>query len=235
MLKKLVKIKEGSIVKIRTDGISLIITPHEPVAVEQVSPTVTIEDTRLEAQMKLLRQNNPDFDYVAFKKEMDAATKKHASELEALFSNQEYKEAQEKLNKKFGGDMSSSEFMKEATELRYAYSPDTRLMDEELGAIAKKYSPLLINKNFENARTAFKAIHEKYQHLIKEFQFLSTNEEYQHELALLSQKYQVTGDAQAYAVESAKLIDRFIPGYLAYEEEIKQASMLLEEQKKQSK
>jgi antitoxin component of MazEF toxin-antitoxin module len=61
-LLELLNIAEGSVVKIKTDGISLIITPQNMLVKETISPTIEIESTLNDALKNSCAQSfNGDF------------------------------------------------------------------------------------------------------------------------------------------------------------------------------
>mgnify|MGYP000288822176 CR=1 FL=1 len=63
-LLELLEIEEGSVVKIKTDGKSLIITPQEKASEDKISETFTHSDASMEAMTKeyLKRYKNLDED-----------------------------------------------------------------------------------------------------------------------------------------------------------------------------
>jgi len=215
---ELLNIKEGSLVKIRTDGISLIITPHEPAPTEQLSPTVTNEECITNAALKVMAQNNPGFDFAGFKKKQEAVFKKYESVFTALDSNQEF------LNSLREQPIDASS-LESINERRYRYAPELRLMDEELTALSKEYNAQagipLDSQNYKDLLNKFVSIHKKNLPIMQQVAQLATNEDYQNECALLSQKYNVTEDAQAYLKAYSELNEKYVPGYLAYQEELK--------------
>jgi len=56
-LLELLNMEEGSVVKIKTDGVSLIITPQNALIQETISPTLTAENALKDASKKALEKS----------------------------------------------------------------------------------------------------------------------------------------------------------------------------------
>lgn len=238
---ELLNIREGSLVKIKTDGVSLIITPHEPVQAEQVSPTVTAEDVTAEGAVESLRKMNPKFANAHNAKELKdimAETKakmiKVNDELAILESNKEYKKELEKLKKKHKEDPSS--LMLAVAALQHKYAPHMRKLMQELDS-----SPLMGNESLQQTEPvvdkkeagllskAYMAINEKYRSARDAFDKLQDNEEFQHEMALLAQQQTKPVDLKAYTAANYELLCKYIPEWRAYQEEMLKAAQEYQE------
>lgn len=241
---ELLNIREGSLVKLSTDGKSLIITPHEPVPTEQVSPTVTPQTALLDAVMENLKKQAKETDPAVSTKELEqaaAATKKCLErcndEYETLRTNSEYKKELERLKKKFKDDRIT--LMKEVALLQHKYVPELPVICKELDTsplmeklkkpgtheCADMYKP-----EVTELQKKYMAINEKYKSALAALEKLESNEDYQHNAALLAQKQQATPvDLKTYGAAMFELLCRYIPDWRAYQEEMLKAAQEFEE------
>lgn len=244
---ELLNIREGSLVKLSTDGKSLIITPHETVPTEQVSPTVTQQTALLDAVMESLKKQAKETDPAVSTKELEqaaAVTKKCLErcndEYETLRTNSEYKKELERLKKKFKDDRIT--LMKEVALLQQKYVPELQVICKELDT-----SPLMeklkkpgthecadMNKmdrpEVTELQKKYLAINEKYKSALAALEKIESNEDYQHDAALLAQKQQATPvDLKTYNAAMFELLCRYIPDWRAYQEEMLKAAQEFEE------
>ncbi len=226
-LLELLNISEGSVVKIKTDGTSLIITPQKS-EVEQniLTPTITPEDTLRQAlkqaqQNMAQHYNNPE-EYMSEARKLfaryDGTIKK--------FNSPEYKEAVLEIGRRFKGNSLDPEYGKALEKLGYEYAPELVQMDQEMQVLTKKYATQELKKSpqsdsaFSSSIVKFKHVHEKYRHVQEQVMKLSENSDYINESVLLAEKYQVTKNSPEYIQEYKQLIAKYIPEYAQYQEEI---------------
>lgn len=197
-LLELLNMEEGSVVKIKTDGVSLIITPQHALVQETISPTLTIEGTFNDAVKNCLAQSFGG-----------------DSEKAALFQ-EELREIGDRYRKSVEEKKDNPELQASALER----------MKQEMDALFKKYlsanSQDLINGDV--LKKEFEGIHKKYQHVLTAVSGLMETPEYIHEMALLGEKHQNTTDAvhsNEYLKASAQLISKSIPEYATYQDELK--------------
>ncbi|MBA3954086.1 AbrB/MazE/SpoVT family DNA-binding domain-containing protein [Candidatus Dependentiae bacterium] len=122
---ELLEIAEGSLLKIKTDGKSLIIT----LAAESSAETIN----QLPAQ---------DDNQIAQAKDVSAIVAKYASvteKLGELSCSEEYKRKLESLVEDYKNNTSSPEYAHALAELTYSYVPEARRMDSELLATELYY------------------------------------------------------------------------------------------------
>ena len=238
-LLELLNIAEGSVVKIKTDGTSLIITPQEVATKETVSQTVTPEKAMLDA---LQKQQTKDFGSqekaAAYRKEQAAIYKKYADSLKKMSEpkiKQKVEKDLEKLKARFDDDWSNEEYIKEYTTLAYKYVPEIEDMVKEHVALSKKYRPEIYKKkpeHFDSNIKTFRKIHTKYSHIFEQIIKLNENPDYVHEMVLLAEKYTVTKDSPEYFKEYTQLIAKYIPEYADYQKELKTVSKDIEKKQK---
>lgn len=227
-LLELLNITEGAVVKIKTDGTSLIITPHNLEALNNVvSPTITPNDALLQAvnQNNAQYYNNPD-------KYMDEVKKLYCRYDESIkkLESPEYKDKVLELNQLFKNNKNSSEYGKALSSLTYTYAPGLLNLEQEMEILTKNYStPELekfqqMNNNFISSTLKFKNIHEKYAHVRELVAQLHENPDYINESVHLAEKYQLTKNSPEYIQEYNQLIAKFIPEYADYQDEIKKVA-----------
>lgn len=218
-LLELLNIEEGSVVKLRTDGTSLIITAQHMVSQGKLTRTVTPQDTLQEAISQNLMQNYENAD--VYLDELRKVCVRYADITKKLYSPEITQKIQE-IEQRFNGNRTNPEFLKEVHLLRSQHVPELEQMDYEIQQISQKYGGhKQYNGKFTNDVIAFKKVHEKYRHVLEQVIQLNENPEYIHESVLLAEKYQATKNSPEYIQEHANLITRHIPEYAAYQNEIK--------------
>lgn len=194
---ELLNMAEGSIVKIKTDGVSLIITPQQANTQETISPTLTIESTFQEASKKCLAQSfgGSDEKAAAFQEGMNAICSRY---------NKMVEDCPEKKDQ-------AIELMNQEIDTLLKNCPTTTTTELDIN-------------NMVNLREEFTKIHKKYEKLLGEVSSLMSTTEYIHEMALLSEKYQNNPNAvqsQEYLEAHTQLIAKSLPEYLVYQNELK--------------
>jgi len=148
---ELLNIKEGSVVKLRTDGKSLIMTPAESDSVEKVSMTYMERMAEFgEENKKKMEEITADPARKALIeewlpgggkfKELSQAYEplfiKYQTEL-AVLASEAFIKAADELAQNYGGDRSSTEFMKEFLALRLKHAPGLAEFDREMREIGE--------------------------------------------------------------------------------------------------
>ncbi len=201
-LLEVLNIAEGSTLKIRTDGTSLIITPLEHASHNKITSSITPHETFKQAMSNTL----------------DSFTKTKASG-----------EGQEYFNEINNVLARYEQPLKNV--LNNPQNPELIAMENEIKEISQKYAPVEYQyRDVDNkgaltlAFDAFKKAHEKYAYLHPQIIQLNENQEYIHESVLLAEKYQSTKNSPEYFKEYTELIAKYIPEYGTYQEEIKKIS-----------
>ncbi len=231
---ELLNMREGSIVKITTDGKSLILTPHEPAPVEQVSSTVIPDDVWMEAVQEHWKKQYPGLDIQKTRGGMKTILAKYADEIAMLEENEEYKKELEQLKKRHKD--TPANLMSELNTLQRKYSPQLQTIDQEMNEFVKgstfayyKKDPKspegkLYAEEMDKLKKTYMAIHEKYKSAQEAFTKLLNNEEYQHESALLAQQQTKPIDMKKYALATQELVCKYIPEWRAYQDEMLKAA-----------
>lgn len=227
-LLELLNMAEGSIVKIKTDGISLIITPQNALVQEIVSPTLTIEDTFNDAHHKALELSFGDPEKVrAYQTGCKEITDRYMAITKNKMDTPEIRQALEALQKRFAKDEGNPEYTEQIRKVYQKYVPELERMYQELDTLVQE----LVSQdgdttNRDGATSEFAKVHVKYAHMGEAVAALNEDPEYVHEMALLAEKYQTKNatNPQEYFEEYTKLISKHLPEYAAYAEEVKKVA-----------
>lgn len=190
-LLELLNIGEGSLVKIKTDGVSLIITPQDAV-VEQVASTVVPQES-LQAAVKqsIAKQCNSEEDARAY-----------MAELQEVFAK--YEGA---IKQQLAPELAQMDAEVKALSQKYALEGHRYGAQEQGGGLGA-------------AMAGFKRVHEKYRHIMEQVLALNNNAEYIHQSVLLAEKYQATQNSPEYIKEYNQLVSKYVPEYAVYQDEL---------------
>lgn len=228
-LLELLNMEEGSVVKIKTDGVSLIITPQNTPTQQTISTTLTMEETLKDATKIALEQSFGDSEkaraYQAASKEV---SDRYMTMIKNKMARPEIRQAIEAVQKDLPNGETNPEYAKEIKKVLQQYIPELEQMNQEMNALLKKYAIAnpqdLDTANISLLREEFTNVHGKYQHVLQAVARLSEDPEFIHEMMLLSEKYQIHKDPTAskeYFEAYTKLVSKTVPEYAAYQEELK--------------
>ena len=224
-LLELLNIPEGSIVKIKTDGVSLIITPQNTLISETILPTLTVEDTVNSAVMKSLEESLGDPEKArAFQEELMELSDRYAKIIQQKKNTPEWHQAIATIQKRFAGDEANPEYAKAITAVNNQIAPELNLMNQESEALIKKYhtnSHDWSAANINLLSADFRKVHEENKFLLVAVAALKENPEYLQEMLLLAEKYQAIKDSKEYFEEYTRIISKYIPEYATYAAELK--------------
>ncbi len=229
-LLELLDMAEGSVVKIKTDGVSLIITPQNVSPQNFVSPTLTIEDCLSDAATKAFEQSFGDAEKArAYQAELREICDRYAKLVKDKMDTPEIRLAIANVQKRFVKDETNPEYAKQIQKVQLQHAPELENMHQEMDALLKKYSLNIPDSNMKQLTAEFGKVHEKYKHLFKAVTALSETPEHIHEMMLLSEKYQLNKDAvppKEYFEAYIQLISKDIPEYALYQDELKKVGEL---------
>lgn len=226
-LLELLNITEGSVVKIKTDGKSLIITPQNNGSEQgTIMPTITPQETVHQAALQNVAQyyTNPE----EYMNELRKITDSYAEAMK-YFDSQEYKQAVLDIDQRFKGNRWDPNYSEAINDLNKKYEPELIKMDQEMQALANKYATPELKKSQQSdskfvssvAIEKFRHVHEKYRHVQEMLMKLNENPDYIHESVMLAEKYHVTKNSPEYIQEYKQLIAKYIPEYVQYQDELK--------------
>lgn len=230
---ELLDISEGAILKIKTDGKSLIITPHQTTVNAQVSPTFTHEQALAEASVNEWLKKYPNIE--KDKKELILKEFNESKKFsENLYKNEFYIAEFTLLRKKYEDNLTSSKYIQEAKQLRYKYSPEIEKFENNLRNFEAAYqlenstaktNPELNEEQMKEMHEDFAKVFSKNKHIQEQAGKIFDNPDYQHEMQLLAEKYKDNKDSKEYLEATQQLMCKFIPGYDQLLEDIKAVSM----------
>lgn len=228
---ELLGIEEGSIVKIKTDGVSIIITPHDKVTAEKISETYTAEQAQTEAMVKNFFKGYKKIDsaqQAQLEKELIALFEKQKFLSSKLFQQQDFMEEVQKINiQKSGSDSRDALARIQAiNELKAKYLPELVKIEQEIATFEARNklslntsSQVTIDSKYQNASENqkdemlkdFAAVHEKYKDAYVAMGKLMDNPEYLHKAQLIAEKFKDNQDSDEYIQAIHELRRSFIP------------------------
>lgn len=230
---ELLEIGEGSVIKIKTDGKSIIITPQEK-APEVVQETFTAEDAQMQAniqeRLKKVTINNPyERDY--FEKELFTLYKKHR-ELGKRGNPELLKKIQD-LSKTM--DTKSPDYLHAWKELRKKHTPELVAVEEEINQFESKHNLTPKEFTIEHMLTdeQISAMHQDFKTLFEEFNLTNKGKNtiyhlddpnYQHEAQLIAEKYSNDKNSADYLKDMDALMQKFNPEMHRYQQKVKEIS-----------
>ena len=229
---ELLNIEEGSIIKMTTDGKSIIITPQAKVTVEKVHETFTHNQANMEAfvkeEFKALKAIDSNEKERLEKEWLSLIQKYQDLSIQAgqspLFVEQMTQLAQQL-------DTSSPEYIQAYTALRYKFSPELLEIETAMANFAAKHklSAGGTSDPFQNLseeqktalRAEFAAVHKKNSKVYAAYGELLNKPEYQDKAQLLVEKYAADKDSVAYLQATNELNDSYLPEYRRAQDAIK--------------
>lgn len=219
---ELLNIEEGSIIKIKTDGKSIILTPHVQVASEKISETFTHDQAYLEATIKesFKRYKGIDKDkQEKLEKEYLDLIKRYQDISMRVCQNPDFSKKAMQIAKQF--DTSSPECIEAYKALRRKYSPELAKIEQEIETFESN-KKLLVNENNKSMQDISKkqlkemekefAIHfKKYKDVSKKYAELFNNPEYQHKAQLIAEKYNFDKNSSGYIKTIDELTYKYHP------------------------
>lgn len=204
---ELLNIEEGSTIKIKTDGTSIILTPHKKATSETVSETFTHNQANIEAAVKESLKRHSNMSENSRKKaetQIVDLTKEHQELHLQLIQNPDFIEEITQLSKKM--DASSPEYTKAYKALRTKYSPELINVEKAIGMKQK-----LSDKQQKAMENEFKKHFKKFPNIQTIYGELLNNPKYQHEAQLIAEKYDSDKDSLDYLNAMDTLTDTYNP------------------------
>ncbi len=227
---ELLEIEEGATIKIKTDGKSIIITPHIKTVSEKVHETFTHEQANIEASIRegFKRYDGLEKDQrEKLEKEYLVVLKKFQELSQELSKNKVFMDAVAALRTEC--DTASPEFLTRYKMLRDTYAPEHAKAEAELAAF-EKLNNLTVHANNIQQPTAeqmkameqdFYAVHKKHHEVYKKHAELLNNPEYQHQAQLIAEKYGADKNSAEYIKAMDALNDQFLPEFRKAQDELK--------------
>ncbi len=202
---ELLNIAEGSLVKIKTDGTSLIITPHEPQDIE--SETLTSEDATMLATLKSgVKGLLPEQE-----KELFGLIKKRSGLHKKAFSNVDFQKELVTVKKEYNPD--TLEYFEQYELLLEKYAPGLQDISGQIDSFYEK--PKDVESKKKSALSMFTDFFGKNQSKLQKsalkYQEVLNSEEYQHRAQLLADKYADNKNSKEYLEAQKELLREFCP------------------------
>lgn len=232
---ELLDIEEGSVLKIKTDGKSLIITPQVKVPSEKVVETFTNDQAFIEATIKESFKRYKDLnknEQENLEKELKNLYQKHKDLANQLYQNPEFFKEVAQLAQQI--DASSPEYIKAYKALRNKFSPELISIEKEITtfesknklSVNEKHKPIqnLSEKQQQAMEEEFLAVHKKYNNTYKMNAELLNNPEYQHEAQLIAEKYNFDKNSADYLRAIDELTYKYQPEFQQARQELRAIS-----------
>lgn len=229
----LLEIEEGATIKIKTDGKSLIITPHVTVTSAPVHETFTHEQASTEAwitEMFGKYKGLSDDDQKRLVREFSDVVKKQQRLTEELFKNPEFEKERCSIIERM--DTCSPEEIVEAFKtLRYKFSPELRDAEQEVMNFEIKHklslkstnepAQMLTPKQQSELEAAFLTAHKKNQGIYQAYGHLQNSSEYQHQAQLIAEKFGADKNSAEFIQAMQALNNHYLPEYDKAQQELK--------------
>jgi len=223
---ELLGIEEGSTIKIKTDGVSIILTPHEKVASDKVHVPLTHQQAYIDASIKEAFKKYKGIDVAEQEKledQLQGFIQKHQDLSLQLLQNPDFYTEVSQLAKQI--DASSPEYMEAYKALRNKFSsPELISVENEIKTFESKNK--LTTKNITDKQQKameqeFLAVHKKHSNTYHAFAELLNNPEYQHEAQLIAEKYNAHKNSADYLNAMDDLTYKYLPELRQAREELK--------------
>lgn len=222
---ELLNIAEGSIVKIKTDGKSIIISPNVRENNESyISPTITFEDSLHEATAQEMAENI----YKDLEPERKAEKihsfkeihKRYITVQKKLNENAGYLQELKALYANYPNDSRNPQLIEKYEQLRNKYAPEITALEKGLSSQA----PLALHSDVpyddREMKAQFSDFFKKHSSVMEKLTKLFENVDYQHELILLSERYADNKSSQEYLTALTELKYKYIPEFRKIDEEM---------------
>jgi antitoxin component of MazEF toxin-antitoxin module len=231
---ELLEITEGSLLKIKTDGKCLIITPQGEHKQEQaISETITAQNALSDAYSKEYLKKYahlPNDKRENIAKEIGTLHKDLMKYSLALALDTDYTKECETLRTEYYPNFLSAEFVNKVTALRYKYSPEIEKIEKELMHFDIKHGLNLntqkdIETLYNDNVNAFALLFTKYASVRKKLNEVLESVDFQHESQLLAEQYENNKNSTDYIKAFTALKYKYVPEALEMDKEIQAVGM----------
>ena len=215
---ELLNIAEGSVVKISTDGKSIILTPYQP-ATPIIQETMTSADAmrvaNVQESMKIYK-NLSEEQKSFFEKELLIATKKHAELMMSLGYHEQLQKEFADARIACAGDQAA--FMKQYKILIAKYVPEIPALQEKMLEIHEQCKILSGGQSVQNLQSQHVQMEKDIAEVFAKHKAMQTavgnfmnSSEYQHRAQLITEKYQGNQNSTEFMQEMKSLMYEFCP------------------------
>lgn len=223
---ELLNIKEGSVVKISTDGKALTITPHEVSTEQAVSSVITPHSISTQVAIRNKLKSHTDLS----EKQKDAIAQEYQTLMEQHYNHElnqlpmsEYVSKVQELKTQYPDHLKNPEFFKALRTTREKYVPHLVSIEDKIKELDAKYFSInqLPKMTQEEMVFEFGKIQKKYATVMQKFEQLIENPDYLHETQLLAEKYAADKNSEAYMKATMDLRYKYIPEAEEMDKEMK--------------
>ena len=215
---ELLNISEGSIVKIKTDGHSIIITPHQEAISQKVTETVTCDEALLVAGVRQsleFYKGLPASEKAVLEQELLVLIKKQSELLGQVAQNEQFQKELTELKSQCGKN--EELFAQVRKQLIEKYQPELRVVNTAMNAFYDKCNQLSgnVTDSMTNMREAmekdFAAVFAKNKDIQADFASVLNSPDYQHRAQLLTEKFQDNQNSVEFNEAMQQLMYEFCP------------------------
>lgn len=226
---ELLDIQEGSVLKIKTDGKSIILTPQVTAVSEKVNETFTHEDALLQASVKEMFKGYKDLateEREQLQQKFFGIFKKHKELLAKLYQHPDFFKEITVISQKF--DPSTPEYMQAFNELKAKLCPELLPVEQAMANFESNHKLASSNSTdsefSQEQRKAmekeFAAVHKKYSQVYANSSTAFDAQEYQHEAQLLAEQFSAHKNSAEFMKANAELLNKYLPKLKQAQEEI---------------
>lgn len=228
---ELLNIAEGSVVKISTDGRSIILTPHQPTELP-INETLTSTEALLMAGVKESMKAYPQLSNeqkIMLETKLQVLTKKHYELMMLLGDNEPFQKEVAELKMLCGDDKQL--FLDQYKAARNNHAPEIKTIEDTMLQIHEQCKILSGGKSTENMQDMQKqmekemtAIFTKHKETQAEANNFMNSPEYQHRAQLITEKYQNNVNSVEFMTEMKQLIYEFCPAMKQLHQDLENVS-----------
>jgi hypothetical protein len=214
---ELLNIEEGAVLKISTDGKSIVLTPQKIAETQHIHETYNSDRAWLDVAAQEMSKRYKISE--KSKKELINLYKKQQDLYLQLDQNSDFREKLSHLQKQFN-NKTSPEFLEAYNALRSKFSPELVTTEKELASFETthkletndSYKSVSLNENQKiTMQQEFAATFEKHATAFASYNVFLNNPDYQHEVQLIAEKYKDTKNSAEYMEAIEELQNKYSP------------------------
>ncbi len=234
---ELLEIEEGATIKIKTDGKSIILTPHSKATSEKINETFTHNRANIEAPIKELLKNSKGVHKnkrEKLEKELPDLIQTYQNLVIQLAQNPDFAEEVSQISGQAINPSSgySPEYMEAYKAIRHKYAPKITKLEKKIASFQKLIgddnnapTPEGVNEKQQKAmEKEFAAHFKKYSNIQKLYGELLNNPEYQHKAQLIAEKYNSDQNSSEYLNAIDELHNTYHPSMGQFRKELRAIS-----------
>lgn len=223
---ELLNIQEGSLLKLKTDGTSLIITPHPETErmsqVQKISPSIEPETLIKQIAVQQSFKDPKEFD--RFETELKKLSAERGRLLAELEQNAQYINGRQLLNEKHKNEVSSPEYLRALEKLKNKHEPRLDKIQQRLSEIVAQAQAVSGHPNFaKESLEKMQDVFIQHQETMAKMVKLGENPNFIDERVALCEKHQNNAHSQELIDELLELQCKYVPEYRQMAAQLRQA------------